>query len=106
MKDFSAKRKNNFPLKNLKKGKSTFIFLTILVSAVLINRIELLNYKISEIFSYLVEQLSNISVLERESNRNSIIYCIYFFYNEKGTFTFYLIFKLPSLFLLQAFLIL
>jgi hypothetical protein len=65
------------------------MFLTALVSAdieenlskftVLINRVELLNYKIFEIFSYLVKQLSNISVSERKNNRNSIIYICTFF---------------------------
>jgi hypothetical protein len=52
-------------LKKIQKEKSTFIFLTVLVSAniekelpkstILINRIELLNYKISGIFLYLIE---------------------------------------------------
>jgi hypothetical protein len=52
-------------LKKIQQSKSTYIYLTVLVSAdikeelpkssVLINRVELLNYKISGIFLYLVE---------------------------------------------------
>ena len=100
-------------LKKIKKGKSTFTFLTISVSAdieedlskptVIINRVELLNHKISGVFPYLVEQLSSVSVPERGSNRSSVTYYMYFFYNGKSTFTFYLILKLPNLLLLQAF---
>jgi hypothetical protein len=103
-------------LKKIQKVKSTFIYLTVLISAdieeklpkstVLINKIELLNYKISGVFLYLVEQLSSIFVSERRNNRSNVTYYMYFFYNSKSTFTFYLIFKLLNLLLLQAFLML
>jgi hypothetical protein len=70
-----AKEKITF-FKKIQKNKSTFIFLTVLVSVniekellkptVLINRIELLNYKISGVFSYLVKQLQYFCSRKRE----------------------------------------